>query len=591
MFSQFVRAANVFARPKKVSPARRMPRLKLLSLEDRCVPSTAYLATDLVSDQPGVAPITDPNLQNAWGIAVNPNPMGAFWVSSNGKDLADIYSGDVSGSPLVKSKLEVNIPGGQPTGQVFNNTTDFKVSSGASMGPAVFIFASESGNVTGWNPAVPPPPPSTNAQLGFHLTDGVFKGIALANNGTGNFLYVADFHHGQIDVLNGSFQLTTLAGNFTDPNLPSGYAPFNVYAFNNKLYVTYAKQDSVAHDDVRGQGHGFIDVFDLNGNFEQRLVSHGRLNSPWGMVVAPAGFGDFSGDLLVGNFGDGRINAYDPMTGTYKGTLKESPGHDIVIDGLWGLAFGSGVGAGDATTLYYAAGPDGEMHGLFGKITANPAGTSPVTAVLTANTLVVTGSRDNDHIEVELNNLGTQIVVESHEHQIGTFPLASVKLIEANGLAGNDTITVSNRITITAILDGGAGNDRLVGGGGNDILLGGPGNDRLFGRHGRDILIGGDGQDKLNGGPGDDLLIGGTTAYDSNIPALLQILAEWTSTDPYTMRVDKLHNGTGGLPILNSTTVFDDGVEDVLHGGSGRDWFFAGPNDKTPGRQPDEQLN
>src|SRR5262249_11167941 len=152
----------------------------------------------------------------------------------------------------------------------------------------------------------------------------IYKGIALANNGSGNFLYLADFHNGKIDVLDSTFHLTTLDGSFTDPNLPAGYAPFNIALLNGKLYVTYAKQDADAEDDVAGHGHGFIDVFDLNGHFEQRLVSRGELNSPWGMVIAPSGFGDFGGDLLVGNFGDGRIHAYDPSTGDFKGTLSES---------------------------------------------------------------------------------------------------------------------------------------------------------------------------------------------------------------------------------------------------------------------------
>src|SRR5262249_39622983 len=159
-------------------------------------------------------------------------------------------------------------------------------------------------------------------------------------------------------------------------------------------------------------GHGFIDVFDLNGHFEQRLVSRGELNSPWGMVIAPSGFGDFGGDLLVGNFGDGRIHAYDPSTGDFKGTLSESPGHPLGIDGLWGLVFGTGT-AGSLNTLYYAAGPDHEMHGLFGKITANPAGTNPVSAAVKGSDLIITGSRNDDHVEVRLDRTGTQVIAEA----------------------------------------------------------------------------------------------------------------------------------------------------------------------------------
>jgi Ca2+-binding RTX toxin-like protein len=308
------------------------------------------------------------------------------------------------------------------------------------------------------------------------------------------------------------------------------------------------------------------------------------------MVIAPNGFGDFSGDLLVGNFGDGKIHAYDPTTGDLLGTLSESPGHPIVIDGLWGLAFGNGVTAGDKTTLYYAAGPDDEAHGLFGKITANPAGTNPVQATLTNGNLLITGSRNNDHVEVSLRNDGQQIVVRAGGQRIGMFAMADVATIQFNGFAGNDRIEISKRITATAILDGGAGHDVLIGGGGNDILLGGPDNDVLVGRRGRDILIGGDGRDVLIGGGHDDLLIGGSTAYDTDTTALMQILTEWTSTDSYNTRVAKLRAGSG-VPKLDAMTVSDDGVRDILVGGRGLDWFFAGAHDLTPGEVATEQVN
>jgi uncharacterized protein (TIGR03118 family) len=580
--------------------ARRPARLTVESLEARAVPAaTAYLATDLVSDQAGVAPITDPNLVNAWGIAIN--PLGAFWVSSNGKDLSTVYTGDVNGNPLAKSSLEVTIPGGAPTGQVFNDTADFVVSSGAASGPAVFIFASESGEVTGWNPLVGvapgATPPSTTAEVGFTATDGaIYKGIALANNGTGNFLYLADFHNAKIDVLDGTFTKVTLGtggfGTFTDPNLPAGYAPFNVAAIGGKLYVAYAKQDAAAEDEVAGLGLGIVDVFDLNGTFQNRLISGGTLDAPWAVVQAPAGFGDFSGDLLVGNFGNGRINAFDPTTGAFAGTLSSSPGHPLVVDGLWGLAFGNGTTVGGATSLYYAAGPDDETHGLFGKITANAAGTSPVTAVLNANgDLIITGSRDNDKIQVKLSKQDQQVVVTAGGKTIQTFDLAAVGTIQFDGLAGNDRIQVSNHITVATVLIGGAGNDMLIGGAGDNVLVGGTGNDQLFGQGGADVLIGGDGRDLLQGRAGDDLLIGGSTTFDADPGSLLQILGEWTSTDPYATRVDKLRNGTGGPPKLDPTTVTDDLLKDLLMGGMGLDWFFAGTGDLTPGKVAAELMN
>jgi uncharacterized protein (TIGR03118 family) len=548
--------------------------------------STAYLATDLVSDQPGVAPILDPHLVNGWGIARSPNG-GAFWVSSEGADLSALYTGDVAGGPLTKASLEVAIPGGHPTGQVFNGTSDFVVSAGAVSGPAVFIFASTTGVVSGWSPAVS----LTTAQPAFQATDdAIYTGIALANNGSGNFLFLADFHNGEIDVLDGGFQLVQLAGAFHDPALPAGYAPFNVTAIGGKLYVAYAKQDANAEEEITGPHRGFVDVFDLNGNFERRLISRGRLNAPWAMVVAPSGFGDFSGALLVGNFGDGRINAYEPATGTFRGTLSRSRGHPIEIDGLWGLAVGNGVTAGNAATLYYAAGPEDEARGLFGKITANPAGTSPVQATLTTGTLVITGSRDDDHIKVQVKQDSQQVLVLADEQQIGSFDLASVGRIHFSGLAGDDFFALKG-YTGPAILDGGAGNDRLGGGGGNDILQGGTGEDVLLGRGGRDILVGGDGRDLLRGHSGDDLLIAGTTVHDDQAPALLQIQAEWTSADPYRTRIEKLRSGTSGLPKLDATTVGDDGVIDVLRGNPGLDWFFVGTADKLPDRAPTEDVN
>ena len=333
-------------------------------------------------------------------------------------------------------------------------------------------------------------------------------------------------------------------------------------------------------------------MFTLDGNFQQRLASRGALNAPWAMVQAPANFGDFSGDLLVGNFGDGRINAFDPTTGAFQGTLSTSPGHPIVIDGLWGLTFGNGLTAGDTTTLYYAAGPEDEMHGLFGKITANAAGTLAVTATLSPNgTLTITGSRDNDHVMVKLAKGSQQVVVTASGKTVGTFDLADVGTIEFNGMAGNDRIQIAPQLGVTSVLDGGAGNDMLIGGGGNNVLVGSTGNDQLFGQSGRDILIGGDGLDRLIARGNDDILIGGSTTHDGNTTELLQILDEWTSTDSYTTRVDKLHNGAG-VPALNvTTTVTDDGLRDFLLGGAGLDWFFAGAQDLMPGKLSAEQLN
>ncbi|HJZ93684.1 MAG TPA: TIGR03118 family protein [Gemmataceae bacterium] len=583
------------ARPRLArAPHRRplRPRLGIEPLEVRAVPAaaTAYIATDLVSDQPGVARVTDSTLTNGWGIALG--PTSGFWVSSNGGNLSEVYAGDVNGSNIVQP-FKVTIPGGAPTGQVFNPTTDFVVHNLAASGKATFIFASESGAVTGWNFNVPPPGPSTSAQPAFQASDGaIYKGIALASVGTSNFLYLADFHNAKIDVLNSTFGKVTLAGNFTDPTLPSAYAPFNVAAIGGKLYVSYAKQDATATDDLHGPGLGLIDVFNTDGTFQSRLISHGALNAPWAMVQAPADFGDFSGDLLIGNFGDGRINAYDPATGAFHGTLSTSPGHPVVIDGLWGLAFGNGTNGGDMNAMYYAAGPDDETHGLFGRITANAAGTNPVTATLEANgDLVITGSRDNDNVMVKLDKKGGLVVVTAGGKTVNTFDLTKVATIQFDGMAGNDRIQVSNQLGVTAVLIGGAGNDMLIGGGGNNVIVGGTGNDQLFGQSGRDVLIGGDGRDFVRGGSNDDILIGGSTTHDADPAALLKILDEWTSTNSYATRVDDLRNGTAGVPKLDATTVTDDGLKDLLLGGIGLDRFFSGVQDLLPGKLAVEQVN
>ena len=578
MFRQWLRHLSAPFRPDS-GPAPRQTRLGVHRLEDRHNPSTAYLATNLVSDLPGVAPVTDPTLVNAWGISLSPT-SGAFWVSANGKDLSELYGGDVAGSPI-SQPFKVAVPNGAPTGQVFNGTTDFAVTDGTNTKPALFIFASEAGDVTGWNPGVGVAAgatgPSKTAEIAFQSTDGaVYKGIAMANNGTANFLYLTDFHNGKIDVLDSQFHLTHLAGSFTDPNLPKGYAPFNIAAINGKLYVSYAKQDDVKHDDVAGAGHGFIDVFDTNGHFQGRLLSGGDLNSPWGMVMAPAGFGEFGGDLLVGNFGDGMIHAFSltgKTAGKDLGTLSESPGHPLVIHGLWGLAFGNGKSAGDANSLYFAAGPDHESHGLFGKITANPAGTNPVSATLTGGNLVITGSRDNDRIEVAPTADGKQLVVTSDGQKIGQFATASVGAIVFNGFAGNDVFTVDPKITTPVLANGGAGNDTITGGSGKDILIAGNGTSVLDGSHGQDILI------------------GGALTPNLDQQTLLQILKIWNSNVPFVGRVANLRTGANNGPKLDGTSVINNGVQDVLIGGPGEEWFLGALPDVLHGWRPGEPIN
>jgi uncharacterized protein (TIGR03118 family) len=329
-----------------------------------------YQQTNLVSDVPGVAKVTDPHLVNSWGIVHS--PTSPFWIADNGTGFSTLYNG--AGTPI---SLVVTIPppGGSPagttaapTGVVFNGTSGFVVSNGAASGPARFIFSTEDGTISGWNPAVNP----TNAILAVDNSQAspsaVYKGLAIGSNASGAFLYATNFRAGTVDVFDSQFHQVSLAGSFTDPNLQRGYAPFGIANLNGNLYVTYALQNATKHDDVAGPAHGFVDIYDTNGNLIQRLVTRGRLNSPWGLAMAPANFGRFSNDLLVGNFGDGRINAVDPATGDFLGQLRDANNKPITIDGLWGLDFGNGANAGPTTTLFFTAGPNGEMDGLFGSL-------------------------------------------------------------------------------------------------------------------------------------------------------------------------------------------------------------------------------
>lgn len=334
----------------------------------------SFVQTNLVSDQPGVATIQDTDLVNAWGLAAG--PMTPWWVADNGTGVSTLYNG--SG---VKQSLTVTIPGDNPTGLVFNpfttsNPNDFVVSSGGSSGPATFIFANESGEIDGWNPKVPPPAPSTAAQTAVLASDAVYKGLAIGTSGGANFLYATNFHAGTVDVFDSSFHHVTLAGTFTDSHIPKGYAPFGIQNIDGNLYVTYAKQNAMKHDDVAGAGHGFVDVFDTSGHLLNRIATRGTLNSPWGIALAPpSGFGRFSGDLLIGNFGDGRINAFKFPSGGNKfqfdGQLTDSSGRPITIDGLWSLQFGNGdkTPSGPTNTLFFTAGPNHENDGLFGTLT------------------------------------------------------------------------------------------------------------------------------------------------------------------------------------------------------------------------------
>ncbi|HEY3713770.1 MAG TPA: TIGR03118 family protein [Jatrophihabitantaceae bacterium] len=321
---------------------------------------TTFQQVNLVSDQPGVAALTDPDLVNPWGMSHGPNTP--IWVSNNGSDNTTLYRTDTPGSPVTKQGLVVSIPGGAPTGQVFNDTTAFTVpGTGAK---ALFIFAGEDGVLSAWNgaagtTAVPVGPPSAG---------GIYKGLTLAHSPFGPLLLAANFHDNRVDVFDGGFNRLPVDRLFHDPFLPRGYAPFNVAEVGDQVFVTYALQGPTG-DDVAGAGHGFVDVFTNYGAFVHRFASRGVLNSPWGLAIAPDSFGSFAGDVLIGNFGDGRIHAFDPDSGRLRGTLVDAKHKPIAIDGLWGLIVGDAV-AGGADSVWFSAGPDGESHGLLGLLRA-----------------------------------------------------------------------------------------------------------------------------------------------------------------------------------------------------------------------------
>jgi uncharacterized protein (TIGR03118 family) len=379
------------------------------------IASGTVLQTNLVSDLPGVATVQDPNLINPWGISESGG--SPFWVSDNNAGVTTLYGGTTT---LSKVGLVVSIPtppdptgGGTPTGTVFNiaGAGSFPVSGVNSSNvqtsaKSLFLFATEDGTIVGWNPGVNPQgfAPANAGTYAIIAVDSsgnnftnpdpnqetgaVYKGLAIATSNTPiiasdanstALLYASNFRAGTIDVFDTQFSKVTAlpTGAFTDPGLPDGYAPFNVQVLNGKVYVSFALQNDNSHDDVAGKHHGFVDVFNLDGtpglpDGQVRLVSRGALDSPWGLAIAPAGFAGLSAGtdpvLLVGNFGDGFIHAYDAATGDLVGQLTDPDGEPIQIDGLWALKVGNGGNGGLTNTVYFTAGLFGETHGLFGSL-------------------------------------------------------------------------------------------------------------------------------------------------------------------------------------------------------------------------------
>lgn len=363
-----------------VRPCRRLAQFATIALFAATLARPVhaqFFQQNLVSDIPGLATFTDSALVNPWGVSYS--PTGPFWTSNQGTGTSTLYN--TAGTPQALIVAVPNAAGGKgaPSGQVFNNggTSDFFVTNPATSASArsTFIFAGLDGVISGWSPTLNAGIPSANnkAFVAVNKPGSVYTGLAIGSNGSGTFLYAANRTGNTIDVFNGAFGAATLAGNFTSPlGVPTGFAPFNIQNLNGSLYVAYSPTN-------RTVGGGFVDVYDTNGNFLRRLTAGGAMNLPWGLTIAPSSFGAFSNALLVGNFnfgdpsvGNGWINAFNPTTGAFLGTLTDPSGQKISIDGLWTLMFGNGGNGGATNKLYFSAGIQGEQHGLFGSIQAVP---------------------------------------------------------------------------------------------------------------------------------------------------------------------------------------------------------------------------
>jgi uncharacterized protein (TIGR03118 family) len=321
----------------------------------------SFVVTPLVSDNgvPGTTP--DANLVNSWGLVAG--PATPWWVADNGPGVSTLYTG--AGAKLARTVAV----GDAPTGVVFNGTTGFAV-KGGNAAPGLFLFDSEAGVISAWNGSLGN---TAEPEIDMSAQGAVFKGLAIALTTAGPRLYATDFHNRRVDVFDGAWQPVSRPFAFFDPTIPRSYAPFGIQAIGSKIYVTYAKTQPGSNDEAHGPGLGFVDAFDAaSGRLAGKVAFFGALNAPWGLAQAPDGFGRFGGDLLVGNFGDGRINAYRPIFGGLlylpDGQLRTPDGAPVSIDGLWALQFGNGAAAGPTGTLFFTAGPNDESDGLFGSI-------------------------------------------------------------------------------------------------------------------------------------------------------------------------------------------------------------------------------
>jgi uncharacterized protein (TIGR03118 family) len=437
--------------------------------------ATAYTATVLVGDTPAASALkTDANLVNPWGVVFAPGKPA--WVANNHSETSTLYDGNGKPQPAAAPLIVNFAPSGavtfDPTGVVFSSSsTDFVVTSGTKSAPARFIFVGEGGMIAGWSPTVD----ATHAVTAYTDAGGaVYKGVTIANNGTANFLYAADFHNNKVDVFNATFAKqapTATSFAFSDPTLPAGYAPFGIQALPTgasgaiQIYVAYAQQSPPDnHDNLDGAGLGLVDVYDANGAFVSHLIAvGGKLNAPWGLALAPSDFGTLSKTLLVGNFGDGKINAYDPATGAFIGTVADSTGAAFAEPGLWGIAFGNDAANQPHSTLFWAAGLNNEVNGAYGRIDAGnaPVLNAPPVVAITAPTGSVTGTvavtataQDNIAIaKVEFfagtTSLGSVTTIAN-----GTNVALTATATDVDGNVGTSpavTVTVGAAVTLTQI--------------------------------------------------------------------------------------------------------------------------------------------
>jgi uncharacterized protein (TIGR03118 family) len=427
----------------------------------------AYLVRNLVSDIPDLADHTDPNLLGAWGISESGS--SPFWISDAGAGVSTLYSTNGTPVPLVvtiaPSKASGTGSPGIPTGTVFNASgTGFEIAAGKA---TPFLFATLDGTVQGWSPAVDAA--HAKIMVDNSAAGAAYFGLAMATDpsNSNTYLYAANFHAGTVDVFDTNYNQVALPGDFKDRSIPSNYAPFNVQNLGGNIYVAFALQNGNQSFSVSGPGLGYVDVFAPNGVLMQQLVAKGQLNAPWGLAIAPAGFGDFAGDLLVGNFGDGTINAFNPTTGAFVAQLNDPIGAPITIPNLWALRPGNGGSGGEKAAIYFTAGipgPDNGNHGLFGRLHAGPQiasngvanGADPKGAIAPNTWITIMGPNlaettriwnpgdiVNGVLPVEID--GVRVTINGNPAPIYYVSPSQLNVLTSTGLAtGSATVQVNN---------------------------------------------------------------------------------------------------------------------------------------------------